>query len=169
MRTLVVLSLLAACGSGTPAPATPAPPPPPADTAPTATPPEVASKPDETSALLAQSALSEQYLAGQSIYTKLACDTCHESHGEGNPKNPPVIGPEAFPEKAPKISKLRKKITFTTAADVVAFVVKNMPIDKPGSISQSDSYAVVAWMLDESKVTLTAPLDATTAPAQKLH
>ncbi|HEY4056519.1 MAG TPA: c-type cytochrome [Kofleriaceae bacterium] len=165
MRTLVILSLLAACGS-TPREAPPvAPTPPPlVDAAPA---PD-ADTPHDTS-FLAQNALQEQYLVGQGVYTKYACDTCHESHGEGNPKNPPLIGADALPAKAPSISKLRKKIAFTTAADVVAFVVKNMPIDKPGSISETDAYAVVAWMLDESKVTLLAPLDATTAPAQKLH
>ena len=168
MRTLVVLSLLAACGStpkATPPPATPTPPP--STTPDAAEPAPVAS--DDSAALLAQSALSEQYLAGAAVYTKHACDTCHESHGEGNPKNPPVIGADALPAKAPKISKLRKKLTFTTAADVVAFVTKNMPIDKPGSLSESDAYAVVAWMLDESKIPLTAPLDAATAPALKLR
>ncbi|HEY4179784.1 MAG TPA: c-type cytochrome [Kofleriaceae bacterium] len=166
MRTLIALSLLAACGSSTPAPATPTPTPIAPDAAP---PPAPDAAPDETASLLAQSALSEQYLAGAAVYTKYACDTCHESHGEGNPKNPALIGAAALPEKAPKISKLRKKLTFTTAADVVAFVRKNMPIDKPGSIAESDAYAVVAWMLDESKVTLAAPLDATTAPKQALH
>ncbi|HEY4239050.1 MAG TPA: cytochrome c [Kofleriaceae bacterium] len=167
MNKLVVLSLLAACGSNAPAPAAPTPtPPPPSESAP---PPATASQPNETTALLAQSALSEQYLTGKAVYTKFKCDTCHEPHGAGNPKNPPVIGPEAFPAKAGKISKLRKNITFDTAADVVAFTVKNMPIDKPGTLPEKDAYAVASWMLDESKVQLDAPLDAATAPTVKLR
>ena len=52
----------------------------------------------------------------------MACNSCHGDTRAGNKKNQPVIGEKAFPEKAAKTAKLRKKVTFKTAADVMNFV-----------------------------------------------
>ena len=167
MRTLslTVLILAAACGGSSPAPVAPAPP---APVAPVESPVETPASSD-TSGVLAASALAEQYEVGKKVYTDKKCDTCHEADGAGNPKNPPVIGPAALPEKAPKGAKKRKAVAFVTAADVVGFVHTQMPIDKPGTLSDDEAYAVTAWMLDASKVPLAAKLDATTAPTIKLR
>lgn len=164
MRTLALIILVAACGGSAPPPA--AEPSSPAPAAAKAT--ELAPL-SETDKVLAASALAEQYELGKAVYTRHRCDTCHEADGRGNPKNPAVIGDAALPATAPAISKLRKGITFRTAADVVAFVHQKMPIDEQGTLSEAEAYAVVAWMLDASKIAQDRALDATSAPALMLR
>lgn len=118
---------------------------------------------------LAQAALAEQYDLGKKIYGEKDCDTCHGDNGEGNPKNPPVIGDKAFPEQPLKTAKLRKGVTFKTAADVVAFVKAKMPLKTPGTLSDDEAHAVVGWMLSESKKNITAKLDASNAASVNLR
>ena len=165
MRTLIALLLLtAACGGSKPAPAPVAaePAPPPVVEAPA----EPASPSAE---VLAASALAEQYEAGKAVYTAKKCNTCHEDSGAGNPKNPAVIAEGALPEKAPKAAKLRKGVTFTTAADVVAFVKAKMPIKEPNTLTDDEAHAVVAWILDSNKVALSAKLDGSNAATVRLR
>ncbi len=161
----ILLAAVAACG-GSPAAGAPATPPATvAVTEPVPPPPPLSG----TEQIVAASALAEQYDAGQTVYRQHRCDSCHEADGRGNPKNPPVIGASALPENAPAISKLRASVRFTTAADVVAFVRTRMPIDKQGTLSDAEAYAVVAWMLDANKRPLDRPLDAATAAALTLR
>lgn len=175
-RTILIVTLFAAaCGGKTSAPATPetttteqaeaateeanpAEPTTPAEAAPT-----------DTNAVLAAAALTEQYEVGKKLYVDKKCASCHGDNGEGNPKNPPVIGDKALPEAAPKTSKLRKGVAFKTAQDVVAFVKAKMPIKAPGTLTDDEAAAVTAWMLSETKVTIEQRLDATNAAAIKLR
>lgn len=169
MRTILLVAALTvtACGGSKPPP-TPPPEPTPTEPTPTeaATPPpsEVAPPSDD---VLAASALAEQYEVGKGVYSSKRCAACHEDSGAGNAKNPPVIGENALPEDPPKTAKLRKGVTFTTAADVVAFVKAKMPIPKKGTpfeeLGDDDAHAVVAWILDANKVALTKKLDASNA------
>jgi cytochrome c len=181
MRTmLLALLVVTACGGGskstpppaepTPAPSEPAPAaeaPPPVETAP------AESKPSPNDDVLAASALAEQYEAGKAVYTGKKCNTCHEDSGAGNAKSPAVVGEKALPKDPPKTAKLRKGVTFTTAEDVAGFVKKNMPIVKKGTpkvqLTDEETYAVVAWMLNESKVNLTKKLDASNAASVTLR
>jgi cytochrome c len=171
MRLAPALALaltLAACGGSKP---TPAPAPTPAPVEP-ATPTESAAPPAESapgSDVLAASALAEQYEVGKEVYVK-ACASCHGDHGEGNPKNPALVGDGALPEKAtfPK-AKLRKTVTFSTAQDVFDFIKKNMPLDKKGSLSDDEYLAVLAWDLNENKVALDAKLTAANLASIKLR
>jgi cytochrome c len=165
--------VLSGCGSKKPTPTpmpTPAEMPPPADGAATPTeaaPPAEPAKPG--SDILAASALAEQYEVGKEVYKK-ACASCHGDNGEGNPKNPALVGEGALPEKAtfPK-AKLRKGVTFTTAKDVFDFIKKNMPLDKKGSLSDDEYYAVLAWDLNENKIALDAKLTAANVASIKLR
>lgn len=176
MRTILFLVALtvSACGGSKPAPTptpTPTPAPEPVAT-PTETPP--ASQPAPPSdEVLAASALAEQYEVGKGVYTAKKCNTCHEDSGAGNAKNPAVIGEKALAKDPPKTAKLRKGVTFTTAADVVTFVKANMPIVKKGTtkveLTDDEAYAVVAWMLDSNKVALTKKLDASNAATVTLR
>jgi cytochrome c len=155
--------IASACGGSKPAASPPVanqPEPPPAGAAPS---------PSPASDALAQAALTEQYELGKKLYGEKKCATCHGDHGEGNPKNPPVIGNAAFPEPAPAAAKLRKGVAFKTAADVLGFVRTKMPLKAPGTLSEDEAAAVTAWMLSESKVALTAKLDASNAASIKLR
>lgn len=161
---LVTVLFAAACGGKSkPAPVAPEPKPVVAEPAPPPEPP----KPNE--AELSAAALAEQYGVGKEVYTK-ACASCHGDAGEGNPKNPPVIGEKALPEKATFAkAKLRKKVTFKTAKDVFDFIKAKMPIDKPGTLSDDEYLAVEAWFLNENKVALDKKLEVGNLEAVKLR
>jgi hypothetical protein len=63
-----------------------------------------------------------------------------------------------------------RKGEFKNAQDVETFVKKAMPIDAPGSLSEADSYAVVAWELKNSGTDLGGgALDASNATAVHVH
>jgi cytochrome c5 len=173
MRTILLLAALtlaSACGGSKPTP-TPTPEPTPTATPePTPTeakPSEPAPPPGPSEEVLAASALAEQYEVGKGVYASKKCNTCHEESGAGNPKNPAVIGDAALPKAAPKTAKLRKGVTFSTAADVFTFVKKNMPIVKKGApkveLTDDEAYAVTAWILDSNKVVLSKKLDGSNA------
>jgi cytochrome c len=170
MKAALFVILVAACGGKSK----------PAETAPdttattTETAPADTAKPDEappadTSGALAQAALAEQYEVGKKVYVDKKCATCHGDHGEGNPKNPPVIGDKAYPEQPLAMAKLRKGIAFKTAKDVLDFVKAKMPIKSPGTLTDDEAAAVTSWMLSESKVDITAKLDASNAASVNLR
>jgi cytochrome c len=165
LALLVVSS--AACGGSKSKPAPKAPPVATPAPAPKPAPPPEPAKPSE--AELAAAALTEQYGTGKEVFTK-HCASCHGDNGEGNAKNPPLVGDKALPEKATFAkSKLRKKVAFKTAKDVFDFVSKKMPIDKPGTLSEDEYLAVLAWDLNENKVALDKKLDVAGLAAVKLR
>lgn len=140
--------------------------------APTATAPTPAMPPIEqppVSAVAAQAALTEQYDVGKALYVSKKCASCHGDHGEGNPKNPAVIGASALPEKAPAGAKLRASVTFATAKDVLDFVRARMPIKEPDTLTDEEAAAVTSWMLSESKLDFAVKLDAANAGSIKLR
>jgi cytochrome c len=176
MRKLLFVVAIASCGGkGSSKPTTPPPPaepaPAPAEPAPTPT-TKTEEKPAETSnaaGIAAQADLAAQYDKGKGLYNEKKCASCHGEHGEGNPKNPALIGADALPEKAPAKAKLRKGVAFKTAKDVLDFVHAKMPLKSPGTLSDADAAAVTAWILSESKVNIDRPLDASTAGSIKLR
>lgn len=173
---VLALLLVAACGGKQPAPAQLAPDEAAAAETPAATEAAAEAQPappaepePSTNDVLAQAALTEQYELGKKLYTETKCASCHGDDGAGNPKNPPVIGANAFSEQAPKTAKLRKGIAFVTAKDVMDFVKAKMPIKAPGTLTDDEAAAVTAWMLSESKVAIEAKLDATNAASIRLR
>ena len=164
----VFVFALAACGGKSKPAEPPAASPPPTEEKPAeAAPPEEPAGPGAEA--LAQAALAEQYDAGKKIYGDKDCDTCHGDSGEGSKSSPALIGDmtKLYPET--KASKLRKGVTFKTAADVVAFVKAKMPLKTPNTLSDDEAAAVTAWMLSESKVNITAKLDASNASTVNLR
>lgn len=171
-KMLLVAVLAAACGGKSkPAPTTPEAEKTPTPTdavARTETPPPAESKPADDS-IAQQTALTEQYELGKKVFAEKKCASCHGDHGEGNPKNPPVMGEKSLPEAAPKTAKLRKGVAFKTAADVEAFVKAKMPLKQPGTLSDEEAFAVTGWMLSENKVAIEKKVDASNAASINLR
>ncbi len=162
---LSLLVVVAACGGGKAKPAPVAKPEPVVAPVEPAPPAEVT----PTDEMLAAAALAEQYGTGKEVYAK-ACASCHGDNGEGNPKNPALVGDTALPEKTTfKKSKIRKKVAFKTAKDVLDFIKAKMPLDKPGTLSEDEYLAVEAWFLNENKVALDKKLTAETAATINLR
>jgi cytochrome c len=81
------------------------------------------------------------------------CAKCHGDDGKGTKRAPPVVGQGALPLDPPSGAKVRAS-QFHTAADVLDFVKTKMPADKPGSLSQGDYEAIVAFALKANGVEL---------------
>ncbi len=173
MNAFVLAIALAACGGKSKPAAPPEDPPPTTDTAmqgsADANKPAEPTGPSDADIAIAQAELAAQYDAGKKLYTEKKCDTCHGKTGDGNPKNPAVIGAKAYPEAAPAAAKLRKGIAFKTAKDVMDFVKAKMPIKTPNTLTDEEAAAVTSWMLSESKVNITKKLDATNAASVNLR
>jgi cytochrome c len=83
------------------------------------------------------------------------CAQCHGDGGQGMPgEAPAVVGKDALPLDPPPSAKYRKA-TFHTARDVYDFVKANMPAKAPGSLSQDQYLAIVAFDLMANGVDLT--------------
>jgi mono/diheme cytochrome c family protein len=82
------------------------------------------------------------------------CANCHGDGGQGTIGAPPLVGKEALPLDPPATAKYRKT-PFHTAGDVYAFAKANMPAKDPGTLSQDEYLAVVAFDLQANGVDLT--------------
>jgi mono/diheme cytochrome c family protein len=112
---------------------------------------------------------TEQAAAGQELYGA-HCASCHGPGGEGT-KAPRVvdIAKGALPLDPPATAKFRKS-QFHTAADIAGFVVKTMPADAPGSLTEDQYWAILAFDLKANGVDLGAKhLDATSAASVVVH
>jgi mono/diheme cytochrome c family protein len=110
----------------------------------------------------------DQVAEGQRLFTK-NCASCHGDGGEGTKKGPPIVGKSALPLDPPPGAKLRKT-QFKTAGDVLAFISKNMPAKKPGSLKPEEYAAILAFDLKANGVDLAGKhIDAATAGSIVLH
>jgi cytochrome c len=119
--------------------------------------------------LSATATFTEQATAGQALYGA-HCASCHGASGEGK-KAPRVVGiaQGALPLDPPASAKYRKG-QFHTAADIAGFVVKTMPADAPGSLTEDQYWAILAFDLKANGVDLGAKhLDGTSAAAVVVH
>jgi mono/diheme cytochrome c family protein len=110
----------------------------------------------------------DQVARGQKEYTE-HCAKCHGAAGEGvADKGPPVVGPSALPAE-PRPGQ-KRKATVRTALDVAQFVKKAMPGDDPGSLSDDDYFAILAFDLKANGIDLGGKtLDAAGAEKIVLH
>jgi cytochrome c len=109
-----------------------------------------------------------QVSLGQKVYAQ-ACASCHGASGEGTDA-PRLVGLDkgALPLNPPPSAKFRK-VQFKTAADVAGFAVKSMPPDRPGSLRESEYWAVLAFDLHANGVDLPTPLGPANAKDVVLH
>jgi|GEM_PF-1439259 len=95
---------------------------------------------------------SEQVSRGAEVYAA-HCGSCHGKGGAGTASAPALGGPKALPLEPPSGAAVRKS-QFVTVADVATFVVQNMPGDAPGSLSEDDYFAVLAFVLQANGIDL---------------
>ncbi len=96
------------------------------------------------------------------------CAKCHGATGRGTKDGPAVVGEGALPLNPPPGAKLRTS-KFETAADVFDFMKAHMPADKPGSLSDNQYYAILAFDLKLNGVDLeNKKVDPTTASTIRL-
>ena len=112
-------------------------------------------------------ALAAQIDEGSTVY-KDSCSSCHGTKGEGD-SAPAIVGMKALPLAPPAGAKTRKT-EFKNAADLESFVKSAMPIDAPGSLTDAQAFAVVAWELHKTGTDIGGvPLDASNAAAIHVH
>lgn len=147
----LALTLFMGCGGAAAPPATPA------------------STPEASSAPASPAATEgDQASRGGKLYAT-HCAGCHGANGEGNEKAPAVVGAKALPLDAQPPSKARTS-KFHTGADVFAFVKAAMPPKKPGSLTDDEYAAILAFALKANGVDLTGKtVDASTAASFVLH
>jgi S-disulfanyl-L-cysteine oxidoreductase SoxD len=92
----------------------------------------------------------DQTARGAKLFTTY-CSGCHGDKGEGSANAPAVIGKAALPLDPPAGGKGRKT-QLKTAGDVFAYVKATMPPAKPGSLTDDQYYAAVAFMLKEGGI-----------------
>jgi len=109
----------------------------------------------------------DQVAAGAKLYGE-KCAECHGAHGEGQP-GPALVGKAALPLDPPAGAKFRK-VQFHTAADVFKFVKATMPPKAPGTLSDADYGAILAFDLKANGVAVDGKtVDASTAATFVLH
>jgi len=88
---------------------------------------------------------------GAKLYAS-KCAECHGDQGQGSKKAPPLVGKDALPLD-PRPGQ-KRQAQFHTAADVLAFIKAKMPGDDPGSLSDEDALAILAFDLQANGVDL---------------
>lgn len=153
--TLSLLFAAAACGASQSSDTTAA--------APAA---EPAVAPSEPAAPATQNQAAEAAERGATLYGA-KCASCHGDAGQGK-KAPAVVGKDALPLDPRAGSK--RGVQFKTALDVLHYVKAKMPGDDPGSLSDEDARAIVAFDLKANGVDLAGKdLSDDTLAAIALH
>lgn len=149
-----VASLLVALGCGGSAP--------PAETPSGAGPEPASGTAAESAPPAVPATFADQVALGQTLYGK-NCAGCHGDGGEGK-EAPRVVGLKegALPLDPPATAKHRKT-QFKTVGDVAAFVVATMPPAAPGSLSEEEYLAILAFDLKANGIDLPNKLDTATA------
>lgn len=96
------------------------------------------------------------------------CASCHGARGEGVAPVPPLVGRTpnvgydfASADRAPRTIGNY----WPYATTVFDYVRRAMPLNTPGSLTANETYAVVAWLLQQNDIIAAdAVLDATTLP-----
>lgn len=106
---------------------------------------------------------------GEDVY-RIHCASCHGPAGEGTPAGWPLVGrnpDDAFDFNESLEKELRRTVGnyWPYATSLFDYTRRAMPLDRPGSLSDSEVYAVVAWMLWRNGIIeVDDVLDAATLP-----
>lgn len=110
---------------------------------------------------------SSQVERGAGLYLE-HCASCHGDGGQGSDDAPPVVGEGALALHAPAGAK--RDVEFATAGDVFRWVRVAMPGDDPGSLSDEQYAAILAFALHANGVDMsTTSLDEAAADQIRLH
>lgn len=106
---------------------------------------------------------------GEDVY-RIHCAACHGPDGSGTPAGWPLVGRnpgDAFDFNESLEKELRRTVGnyWPYATSLFDYTRRAMPLDRPGSLSDSEVYAVVAWMLWRNGIIeVDDVLDASTLP-----
>ena len=96
------------------------------------------------------------------------CASCHGADGKGTDKAPAVVGEGALPLRAAAGAK--RQVAFASAGDVFRWVRVAMPGDDPGSLSDDEVAAILAFALQANGVDMSrVTLDEAAADQIELH
>lgn len=110
---------------------------------------------------------SPQVSRGAALYGD-HCAKCHGPGGQGTRKAPAVVGEGALPLHPRTGAK--RDVDFHSAGDVLRWVRKAMPGDDPGSLSDAEYAAILAFALQANGVDMSGvTLDQTAADGVTLH
>lgn len=102
--------------------------------------------------------------AGAAVYQR-RCASCHGATGTDGPARR-LVGTEPWGEWPVNASVGNYWPYATTLYD---YLVRAMPQDAPGSLTANESFAVIAWILNQNKlVPDDAVMNATTLPAVRM-
>jgi cytochrome c len=108
---------------------------------------------------------------GATVYA-LKCASCHGADAVGTPTGPMLVGREPADSfrfgRDPKLVKTVGNY-WPYATTLFDYVRRAMPITAPGSLTDSEVYAVVAYLLEQNGVIeRTAVMDSSTLAAVKM-
>lgn len=103
---------------------------------------------------------------GAKVYAE-NCAACHSEHLEGNPAKgiggDKLIGGRGSLNTKTPIKTVESYWPYATT--LFDYVKRTMPFSAPGSLSDDDTYSVVAYILSEAKIIQpTEPMNATSLP-----
>lgn len=110
------------------------------------------------------------YEQGAVAYAR-KCAACHGAKGEGAPPNPRLVGREpadfSFALNPGAVRTIGNY--WPHATTLYDYLNRAMPFDAPGSLTPSEVYALVAWLLAENGIVAkSAVIDARTLPAIRM-
>jgi cytochrome c len=101
---------------------------------------------------------------GATVYAR-SCAACHGPDGKSGPGGA-LVGTDPWGEWPVNRAVGNYWPYATTLYD---YLVRAMPQDKPGSLTADETYAVIAWILNQNQlVPANAVMSATTLPAVKM-
>ena len=107
---------------------------------------------------------------GAEVYAA-KCAGCHGAKGEGLAPNPALVGrtPDAGHNFALERGQKTIGNYWPYATTVFDYVRRAMPLAAPGSLTDAETYAVVAWLLAENRIIAsTDTMTAATLPAVRM-